>query len=155
MENTTIYDVANYFLLRADSESGSVITHLKLQKLCYYANSWHLAFEGETIFDQEFQAWAHGPVCAELWHQYKSYGFKAIPAPDIAVNNNFTDKQIETLEEVWNVYGDYDAKYLEKLTHQEDPWIEARGSCPHGDSCNNLISTETMRRYYSSLLENE
>lgn len=155
MNKTTIYNVANYFLLRADSESGSIITHLKLQKLCYYANSWHLAFEGDTLFDQCFQAWAHGPVCPELWHKYKNYGFNPISAPEVVDDNNFTEEQMETLEEVWRVYGDYDAKYLEKLTHQEEPWIEARGTCMSGEICSNIISTATMKRFYGSLLENE
>lgn len=155
MNKTTIYDVANYFLLRVDSESGSIITHLKLQKLCYYANSWHLAFEGDTLFDQCFEAWAHGPVCPELWHKYKNYRFNPISAPEVTDDNNFTEEQIETLEEVWRVYGDYDAKYLEKLTHQEEPWIEARGTCMPGEICSNIISTATMKRFYGSLLENE
>jgi uncharacterized phage-associated protein len=34
----TIFDVANYFILRSDDENP--MTPLKLQKLCYYAQAW-------------------------------------------------------------------------------------------------------------------
>lgn len=37
-----VFDVANYFISRADKESGSFMTHLKLQKLVYYAQAWSL-----------------------------------------------------------------------------------------------------------------
>ena len=39
------------------------------------------------------------------------------------------------LYSVWNTYGIFDGKYLEKLTHAEKPWIDARGDCKEGESC--------------------
>ncbi len=32
---------------------------------------------------------------------------------------------ISFLDEIWDVYGQYTAKALEDLTHQEKPWLEA------------------------------
>lgn len=150
---TTVFDVANYFLSCVNIESGSLMTHLKLQKLCYYAQAWHLVFSGRPMFDQHFEAWAHGPVCPELWQAYKSYGSRAIPGPRSFDATVIDQEKIETLKEVWSAYGQFDAKYLEDLTHQEDPWLEARGSCPPGEACTNVISHESMKRHYASLLE--
>ena len=48
----TVFDVADYFLNRADKEEdGDIITNLKLQKLVYYAQGFHLAMFGKPFFE--------------------------------------------------------------------------------------------------------
>ena len=154
MDKVTVFDVAKYFLARVEVDLGSVITHLKLQKLCYYSQAWHLVFtDGEKMFDQKFEAWAHGPVCPELWTFYREYSWQAIPSSKDFNYDKFDKKRLETLEEVWNTYSEYDAKYLERLTHQEDPWIEARGTCLPGEACSTEIKPESMKEYYSKFLD--
>lgn len=152
VQEVSVFDVANYFLAKVELTSGSVMTHLRLQKLCYYAQAWHLAFDHVPMFSERFEAWAHGPVSPDLWDKYKGFGMSPISSSDDFTLDVFTNSQIETLEEVWNAYGQFDAKYLEELTHQENPWILARGDCRDGDKCNNLISNDSMRDYYQSLL---
>ena len=53
---TSIFEVARFFLTKES------MTHLKLQKLCYYAQAWYLTIYGQRLFNEEFQAWLHGPV---------------------------------------------------------------------------------------------
>jgi Uncharacterized phage-associated protein len=153
MPRVSVFNVANYFLSLTDYDSERIITHLKLQKLCYYAKAWHLAFTGRCLFPQQFQAWVHGPVCVALWHQYKQYSYGPIPKPDTFDISAFKKEELETLEAVWEAYGQFDAKYLEDLTHQEDPWITARKGCFPGESCSNEISPDSMKAYYSKMLE--
>ena len=62
-------------------------------------------------------------------------------------------EQIETMDAIWDGYGDYGGKYLERLTHQEDPWIEARGDCSPGEYCDNKISIESMKEYYTKVYD--
>jgi len=156
VSKVTVQDVAMYFLTRVYSEEefGSVITHLKLQKLCYYAQAWHMVFADKPMFDERFEAWAHGPVSPDLWQSYKGSGWQPIPAPlnfDVTV---FDSKQLETLDEVWDAYAKFDPKYIERLTHQEEPWINARGNCPKGDFCDREITTDAMKDYYSKIQAN-
>jgi len=54
--------VANYFLLRTNVPAGDVMTHLKLQKLCYFAQAFNLVNHDCGMFKDTFQAWSHGPV---------------------------------------------------------------------------------------------
>jgi len=61
MALTTVSKIANYFIYVAN-ETGSYLSNLKLQKLLYYAQAWHLALYGISLFDEEFEAWIHGPV---------------------------------------------------------------------------------------------
>ena len=151
MKKVTVFDVAKYFLSRVEFEAGSLMTHLKLQKLCYYAQAWHLVFENVPLFDEHFEAWAHGPVSPSLFQEYKGYSYHPIPAPEDFDDHMFNSPQKETLEAVWDTYGQFEAKYLEDLTHQENPWITARGNCQPGEICTNTISLELMKEYYSKL----
>lgn len=150
----TVFDVANYFLKIVDRESGSSITHLKLQKLVYYAQAWHLVFTaGNPLFDSKIEAWVHGPASPQLYNEYKSYGFDSIPEQKVIIYN-FTPEELDTLNAVWECYGDFDGKYLEELTHQELPWQEARRGYAPGEHCTKEISLNTMQEYYTKVQEN-
>jgi uncharacterized phage-associated protein len=146
----TVSEVANYFLKMVNRESGSSITHLKLQKLVYYAQAWHLVFAGKPLFNSRIEAWIHGPVCPELYDKFRGSGYENLPAPEDKLYK-FNQPEIETLESVWETYGDYDGKYLEDLTHQEEPWKEARGNRSPGEHCTKEISLKTMQEFYTKL----
>ena len=151
----TIFDVADYFLSKLNIDKDSSITPLKLQKLVYYAQAWSLVWEGEPLFDEQMEAWAHGPVNPDLYNKYKSYKWKGIEPVDKMEFDMFTREQLETMDAVWDGYGDYDGKYLEKLTHQEDPWIEARGDCLPGEYCDTAIDIKNMRTYYTKMYDGD
>ena len=142
-----ILDVANWFL------SKSPLQHKKLQKLCYYAVSWHYTLLDSTIcIRDEFQAWIHGPVSPPLFSEYKSYGW--VPIPQIAENiPQFSDASVEVLDFVWESYGDLTQFQLENLTHSEPPWQEARGSLPEDFKSTAVISVDIMKEFYRELFE--
>ena len=50
-----------------------------------------------------------------------------------------------------SVYGKYDAKFLERMSHAEKPWIDARGGCDDGDICDNIIPEIEIRNYFSAI----
>lgn len=150
-----ILDVAKYFISKVDKDAGENITHLKLQKLTYYAQAWNLAIDGNRLFEGHFEAWAHGPVNPDLYQHYKVYGFNPIPLPEDFDLSRFGDEDKEFLDDIWNLYGRYDAKYLENLTHKEKPWKEARGNLPEGVYCDRVLNEKTMIDYYGRLLEDE
>lgn len=57
-----VFDVAKYIL-----EVKGTMSTMKLQKLCYYAQAWSLVWDDKPLFGEEFEAWANGPVCRELF----------------------------------------------------------------------------------------
>ncbi len=144
-------DVANWFTCNIDRDAGDSITHLKLQKLMYYAQAWSLAILNKPIFEDDFEAWAHGPVLPRIYEIYKEYGYTALPTCDC--ENNITDEFEEILLEVKRVYGEKSAKSLEDLTHQESPWINARGGRAPEEKCNEIITKDSMMSFYSELLK--
>lgn len=58
----SVLDVAAYIL-----ESQGPMTHMKLQKLCYYSQAWHLAWDGVPLFPERIEAWANGPMIPVLY----------------------------------------------------------------------------------------
>lgn len=118
----TSKDVAEYFLAQTDEEAGDLISNLKVQKLVYYAQGFYLALYGKPLFEEEIEAWMHGPVVPILYHEYKKYGDGSIPLPEGLDFGKFSPEVRELLDDVYNVYGQYSAWKLRQMTHEEAPW---------------------------------
>lgn len=144
-------EIAKWILASIDREAGDAITHLKLQKLVYYAQAWSLALRGEPLFDEELRAWAHGPVADSIFQEYKHLGWEAIPAPtDVP---NLSEEVREHIGSVIEVYGDFSAKHLEKMTHAEGPWKAARGNLSPEARSNAVIPKAHIAEFYRNLYE--
>lgn len=120
----TAKQVSEFFLCLTDPDVGENISNLKLQKLVYYAQGFHLAIHGTQLFEEPVLAWEHGPVVENLYHEYKQFGSQGIPMPANFNPEVFTKKQVELLNEVYEVYGQFSAWKLRNMTHSERPWIE-------------------------------
>ncbi|MEM7058626.1 MAG: type II toxin-antitoxin system antitoxin SocA domain-containing protein [Pseudomonadota bacterium] len=141
--------VARWFLNRADRDAGEAITPLKLQKLVYYAQAWFLANFDRPIFKDDFEAWAHGPAHPGLYGKYRGFAWEALPKEDGSVPPKFMDG---FLSAVYDEYGQYSAKKLERMTHEELPWKEARGNLAPEAASKNKISKLAMRNFYAGRL---
>ncbi len=146
MAELTCRDVADFFLAQVDEEAGDNITNLKLQKLVYYAQGFHLAMHGGPLFPEEIVAWAHGPVVPELYRGYKAFGAGAIPRPAGVDFDKYTPRVRELLDEVYAVYGQFSAWKLRDLTHEEPPWKDT--------PTNGTIPKESLRDYFRTRLVN-
>lgn len=151
MATYTALQVADWFRGAVDRSAGDAITHLKLQKLVYYAQAWSLALLGRPLFSEDFRAWAHGPVALSVWHAFKEHGWEALPPPDEMPD--FDDETTELLRDVLRSYGEHSARKLEELTHGEEPWLRARGDLPPEASSSAVIPKEHMKRFYQRLYE--
>ena len=147
----TVDRVADFFILQVDEEAGDVMTSLRLQKLVYYAQSWHLALAGMPLFEEEFEAWVHGPVVPSLYFKYRGMSNASLPRPD-GPPPEFVQRSLEILNDVWDEYGQYSAKRLEELTHAEDPWKDARRGHSPAELSNQVIPKDAMRVFYAARL---
>ena len=120
----TAKQVSEFFLKLSEPEVGDILTNLKIQKLVYYAQGFHLALKNEKLFDEPILSWEHGPVVENLYHEYKEYGSNGIPVPKRFDVNVFNAEQIDLLKEVYEVYGQFSAWKLRNMTHSEKPWVE-------------------------------
>lgn len=142
----TCYDVANYFIWLANTLSGS-ITNMKLQKLVYYAQGYHLALYSEPLFAEQIRAWAHGPVAPPLYHEYSVYGSKAIPSPEGFDVSAYSGRVILLLDEIYAQLGHFSAWELRERIHGEDPWKEFYPQ--------EVITQDAMKAYFKKLLDSD
>ncbi|MCD8018606.1 MAG: DUF4065 domain-containing protein [Clostridiales bacterium] len=103
------------------------ITHLKLQKLLYFAQGIHLAMNGKPLFPEKIMAWRHGPVVEEVYQKLKSFGSEpiAIDANTEAISAIKTlDSQDEdTLLLTYDNFAIFTAWQLRNMTHETGtPW---------------------------------
>lgn len=139
-----VKDVAKFFL------SKESMTHKKLQKLLYYAYSWVLVFQNNKeeksisnkLFESRIEAWTHGPVVAEVYKIYKSYGWSLIPKEEKFTFSKDHPDVIKILNEVYKVYGKLDADDLESLSHTEEPWKKGIMRSDH------IITDKAIFDYY-------
>lgn len=72
MEQFKARQIAEWFVAWADETDDAEITQLKLQKLLYYAKGLHMrSSDGLPLFPERMEAWAHGPVVVDVYHDVK------------------------------------------------------------------------------------
>lgn len=140
--------VASYLLARS-RERGEALTNLKLQKLLYYAQAWHLAIYDKPLFDEDFQAWVHGPVLPTQYFRFRHSEWR--PIEDAAKKPDFDERSASFLEMILDEFGSETAVSLELMTHRERPWREARGALPKDTKSTAIISKATMKEFYRAL----
>lgn len=156
MKSVKPYDVnlvADYVIIRLNSDEKSNLINLKLQKLLYYVQAWSLGINQERFLKCDFEAWAHGPVSRVLYNRFKDtknlYSF--INETDV-INKNpeaeILKDDIDFINFILDNYAGFSGAELESMTHEETPWIEVRKGYAPMQTCNNVISEKTMQDYY-------
>lgn len=148
-----IYDVlqiANLLLLKAKEigESGELMTNMKLQKMLYYEQGFHLACFGTPLFDEDIEAWQYGPVVPSVYEHYKEYGGEGIEPDETMVNITLTDEEVSIFNQVFDMFNRYSAIGLMNMTHSEKPWASA-GTPKRG----NVISKKVLKDYFQTRVE--
>gem|GEM_PF-452207 len=156
MAKYTAPEIARWFIMKDNSISeqfdSEIITPLKLQKLLYYAQGICMGFfddKEKYLFDDDFLAWAHGPVVRSVWENYN--GKEPIKYEEIEGDDEIFQKikddndTSRILEMVYGHYGKYTAWYLRNLSHDEPPWNETLS--------NRIISKDKMYQYFRTVFE--
>jgi uncharacterized phage-associated protein len=143
-----VIQIANRIVSLADITVGDLISNLKLQKLLYYVQGFHLAMYNKPLFKEDIVAWQYGPVVKEAYHHFKKYGSGHIEIPDDDFDKyytEFTQEETDLICDVWNNYGQYSAYRLMMFTHDEPPYLAV--------SINNVISHQSLINYFATQIE--
>lgn len=161
MERMRAVDIAKWFIWKnhieqlenvSDDDDYEVyegITHLKVQKLLYYAQGISLALYNDSLFDENIFAWQHGPVVKEVYSFLCSNGRKDI---------TFRDEWLEEVEEIekddklnnvlnltYDNFGGYTAWQLREKSHiPGGPWevtVKTNGM-------DRIISNDLIKKYF-------
>jgi uncharacterized phage-associated protein len=137
--------------LAANEDEPEYLTHMRLQKLLYYAQGWSLALRQRPLFADQIQAWAHGPVVPDVYRRLRDKSDGFISPDDLADEPSLSGDDAKFVREVWETYKDYSATRLRKMTHEEPPWLEARKGLKAEDASKKPISRSQMEQYFRSI----
>lgn len=143
----TALDVANFFI-DAAKDSEDPMTNMRVNKYVYLAQGYALAKLGRPLFNDEIQAWEHGPVVPALYQLFRTEikGEPIYKMKGTYRKNTFSDEEIQVMIDVLMDYEEYSTAAISRITHGKDsPWSKAYA----GPYTNNPISLEEMREYFS------
>jgi len=124
------FAVAEAFIDQSDAGRIQGLTPMKLQKLMYCAQGWHLKLFKEPLLDDYFVRWQHGPVIPGVYHKFKALGTNIIyrgvrtldasGIPSVMREIPEWDSNAwEIIEAVTDLYGNVPAEVLAAQTMDE------------------------------------
>lgn len=133
-------DIAKKIICKTDVEHGDTLSNLKLQKLLYYMQGFHLAFFDEPFFNESIEAWTYGPVVPVVFQEFKKYKKHSINPDNYHDDLVLTDDEQQMFDMVYSEYNRYSAVALMNMTHTEGPWKN------HG--IGDVITNEELRAFF-------
>lgn len=162
MAVTSAAAVANEFIKLAEAEPEHEFTHLKLQKLLYFAYAWFVGATKQPLFDEDIEAWQYGPVVTAIYEQFKHCGSDRIHgrARVIAVSDGVVEDQPAIIEDdrlkqfirkIWDAYKALSGLQLSAATHAPDEAWQKVWSAAGGRRT--PIPMEVIERIYRPKVE--
>lgn len=144
-----IFDVSELIIDHSTKDCKELST-MRLHKLLYYCQAWHIVLEGEEMFSDPFHAWESGPISPTIMDKHKGV-FSVSPGFFQGCAQRVSHKAQTTIEAVLQAYGLLSGIQLCTVSVREDPWKKARktsGAIP-GYATDTLVSIEDMEKFYS------
>lgn len=132
------------------------ITPMALQKILYYAQSFFQALFNKPLFTDACQAWVHGPVYPDVYYKYRGFGYDPIKLPEIdfcSDSSGLSATEINFLDAIIVAFGRYSGTTLKAMTHNEQPWLETRGSLRPNDRCVTVIDSTLINHYFTKIIQ--
>lgn len=138
------------YLLMQTSE----ITPLALQKLLYFTQGFQKAFSKSFLFEEDCEAWVHGPVYRNVYEKYRNHGYNPIEEKGLSYEIiNLSEDEKELLDHIVLYFGCYSGKVLENMTHSEEPWRVARRGLMDWEISHRPIEKDEIGSYFTSVKE--
>ena len=153
-------DVSRH-IINYSNKKNYGISNLKLQKILYFVQAYFLLKTGSACFDDRIEAWDLGPVVPVAYREYKIFGNANIPMITFVIEKDsrniwnskvlpFNDDVIleydkELIDSVVDKFSEYSASDLVRLTHNQQPWIDA-----YSKNKNNEISRKAIEDYFNA-----
>ena len=166
MNNQVNIEALSNYIISYCQITGVSITPLKLQKLLYYIQAWHITLlEKNTLFEELPEAWVNGPVYRSVYHRYKSKFFKNESIKGFSnqemkrhinssLNNlQVSQNQMNLINDVLKAYSKFGDDRLVMMTHSEAPWNEARKGLSLLERSENKLDIEIMYDYFNRMIK--
>lgn len=136
-------------------EQMQEVTPLALQKILYFIQGIYMVMFDKPLYKEDCMAWVHGPVYEEVYDLFKDFKFNPIEDNRFAIlKERFAEldnQEKMVIDLVINTFGKYSGKVLENITHNEDPWKDARSDYEPLQPSREIISKEEIKKYFSNV----
>ncbi|MCB4860761.1 DUF4065 domain-containing protein [Sphingobium sp. PNB] len=99
-------------------ESGWKLSPLEYQKILYVAQMIHLGREKRPLFEENFEAWDHGPVVPALYHELKSFNRGFVTSIAVASTFAFGTSEAFAIDDAFTMTLHMSAGQLVNYTHR-------------------------------------
>ena len=131
------------------------ITPLALQKMLYFIQGIYMVLFGGALFCEDCEAWAHGPVFKDVYDVFRNFKYNPIDDTRFSMFQNRFSELSDNVKQVINLvvdsFGLYSGKTLERITHGETPWRDARANCLPDEPSHVVIPKEAIKEYFSEV----
>lgn len=120
MNTITVHDVAAYLV----EHSQERLQSMKLQKLAYFAQGWHLTWIGTPLFQEKILAWKMGPVVRELFSEHRGMVYIDEWTAGGADSSKVTGNSARAIDNVIEAYKHYSGFDMGEESHRHTPWVD-------------------------------
>lgn len=144
--NSTHNIVQNLIIKYQEITGNSLIgDEMKVHKLMYYAQKTSIALTGNSIIDEEFEGWVHGPVLPSLRGLFEYFVEDSNSIDDIS------DTEEYIIENTIYQYGKYATWALRDKSHEEISWIKSREGLKPNERGFKTLSIEDIKKDASEI----
>lgn len=134
-------EVAEYIIERYH-QRHKPISNLKLQKILYFVQAQYIVKFGTPCFENIMQAWDHGPVVPDVYHEYRGYGNTNIPSFG-GKRFYFEQDEQQTLDATIDHASEYAASQLVEIARNQSPWMDAY------ERADKMITPESIKKFFT------
>lgn len=159
-------DIMSKYVILFCQNMGVGITPLKLQKLLYYIQSWHIAkFNKDTLYNDLPEAWVNGPVYREIYNSFKASFFRnqniltnldeisiSDELKNLQVQMDLNADQLKLVDAVLATYSKFSDERLVMMSHSEKPWNEARIGLSPIERSTTKLSVDIIYNYFNKII---
>lgn len=148
-----IIDVAKFVLEESARTSRPEVSTMKLQKICYFVQGWHLVINGYPMFTEDFYAWKYGPVSPVLYDFCEDKVSVTTDSVEFAnVTPELNDYQQDFIKKTFKTYNPYSGLQLSDITRNHDAWKNA-GAGKHKGNEDALMSKESIHNDFTTIMK--
>lgn len=154
-----LFQVSNKMLIAIAYvfEQMEEVTPLALQKILYFIQGIHMALYGKPMYTEDCEAWVHGPVYPKVYNLFRDFKYNPIEDHRFAIfygrSKELNADEKNVIDLVVRTFGTYSGKTLERITHREKPWVDARDGYGEVDAAEVVIPQDDMSAYFAGVAE--
>lgn len=139
-------------------EQMQEVTPLALQKILYYIQAVYMVFFDRPLFEENCAAWQHGPVYENIYFLFRDFKYNPIDDNRFVLFTGKAKKLSVDEKKVMDLiiasFGKYSGKVLEKITHSEEPWLNAREGYGIHEPSNIMMEKDDIKEYFKTVSQN-